>query len=438
MIHDWPKSRALLRRAERSLAGGVSSPFRAKAPVPLYFEDAIGPRLRDVDGNEYIDYCLAWGPMILGYRHPALVRAMQAQAERPMDYGAQHELEYLVAEKIQSMVPCAERVAFTSSGTEAVQLAHRLARAHTGRPRILKFEGHYHGWVDGALLSYKPTPEQVGPVDAPHVVLGSRGQVANAAENTIVAPWNRIEALEKILARSGDQVAAVMMEPVLLNGGGILPKPGYLSAVRELTRRHGCLLIFDEVITGFRLGPGGAQEHYRVTPDLATFGKAIGGGATLSAVAGRADLLLQMVGGGVAFGGSFNGNPPALAAAQATLDELSRDGGAALKDANRHGEALRKGIVELGRKHGVPVIASGFGAAFAVHFTEKAELGDYRDTFADDRERLQRFLYRALQEGIYGVPDGRFYVSAVHGEREIGQTLDALDRVFAWGGLQHG
>jgi glutamate-1-semialdehyde 2,1-aminomutase len=431
MIHDWPKSRALLRRAEKSLPGGVSSPFRAKAPVPLYFEDGSGPRLRDVDGNEYIDYCLAWGPMILGYRHPALVQAMRSQADKPMDYGAQHELEYLVAEKVQSMLPCAERVAFTSSGTEAVQLVHRLARAFTGRERILKFEGHYHGWVDGALISYKPSVEQVGDIERPNVVLGSRGQVKNAIDNTLVAPWNRIDVLERILARSGDQVAAVMMEPILMNGGGILPKPGYLAAVRELTRRHGCLLIFDEVITGFRAGPGGAQEKYRVTPDLATLGKAIGGGATLSAVAGRAEILLQIAGGGVSFGGSFNGNPPALASALATLDELTRDGGAALGDANRHGEALRSGIAELGRKHGVPVLASGFGSAFAVHFTEKTELEGYRDTFADDRERLRRFLYRSLQEGIHIVPDGRFYMSAVHGEREVEQTLEALDRVFA-------
>jgi glutamate-1-semialdehyde 2,1-aminomutase len=409
----------------------VSSPFRAKAPVPLFFEDGRGPRLRDVDGNEYVDYCLAWGPMILGYRHPALVRAMREQADKPMDYGAQHELEFLVSEKIQLMLPCAERVAFTSSGTEAVQLVHRLARAHTGREKILKFEGHYHGWADGALLSYKPTPEEAGPLDRPNVVPGSRGQVRSAVDNTIVAPWNRIDILADILEKVGDQVAAVMMEPVLMNGGGMLPEPGYLDAVRELTRRHGCLLIFDEVITGFRIGPGGAQERYRVTPDLATLGKAVGGGATLSAVAGRAEIVEQIAGRGVAFGGSFNGNPPALAAADATLRELSRDDGAALRDANRHGEALRRGIGELGRKHGVPVLASGFGAAFAVHFTEKAELKDYRDTFADDRERLRRFLFRALQQGVLVVPDGRFYISAVHGEREIEETLTALDLVFA-------
>src|SRR6185295_20152 len=175
MIDNWERSKALLTRARQSLAGGVSSPFRAKAPVPLYFEDGCGPRLRDVDGNEYIDYQLAWGPMILGYSHPKLVEAMQRQAELPFSYGAQHELEISVAERIQSLVPCAERIAFTSSGSEAVQLVHRLARAHTGRPCILKFEGHYHGWMDGALHSYKPQADETGPLDFPVAVPGSRG-----------------------------------------------------------------------------------------------------------------------------------------------------------------------------------------------------------------------------------------------------------------------
>src|SRR5436190_8925252 len=185
MIDNWERSRSLLGRARQSLAGGVSSPFRAKAPVPLYFEDGCGPRLVDVDGNEYIDYQLAWGPMILGYKHPKLVEAMRRHAELPFSYGAQHELEISVAEKIQLLVPCAERVAFTSSGSEAVQLAQRLARAYTCRNLILTFEGHYHGWMDGVLISYHPAREAVGPLDSPHAVLGSTGQVASTAENVI-------------------------------------------------------------------------------------------------------------------------------------------------------------------------------------------------------------------------------------------------------------
>ncbi|MDQ6705228.1 MAG: aminotransferase class III-fold pyridoxal phosphate-dependent enzyme, partial [Acidobacteriota bacterium] len=214
MIENWAKSREYLERAKRSLAGGVSSPFRAKAPVPLYFRNGCGARLEDVDGNEYIDYVLAWGPMILGYRHPAIVEAMHRQADLPTDYGAQHELEYEVSERIQSMMPCAELAAFTSSGSEAVQIAFRLMRAFTGRELILKFEGHYHGWLDGALLSYKPALDQVGPLESPECVLGSRGQVSNSADNFIVAPWNRIDVLERLLRQKGDRVAAVVMEPV--------------------------------------------------------------------------------------------------------------------------------------------------------------------------------------------------------------------------------
>src|SRR3989442_12789031 len=186
VIENWDRSKELLARARQSLAGGVSSPFRARAPVPLYFEDGCGPRLRDVDGNRYIDYQLAWGPMILGYCHPKLVEAMHRQAELPLSYGAQHELEISVAERIQRAVPCDERFAFTSSGSEAVQLAHRLARACTGRNLILRFEGHYHGWMDSALISYKPSTEQAGPLENPRKVLGSPGQTANAADNIVV------------------------------------------------------------------------------------------------------------------------------------------------------------------------------------------------------------------------------------------------------------
>ncbi|MEX2263906.1 MAG: aspartate aminotransferase family protein [Bryobacteraceae bacterium] len=429
-MRTFERSRALLERARQSLAGGVSSPFRALAPEPLYFADGCGARLEDVDGNRYIDYQLAWGPMILGYRHPKLVEAMRRQAERPMSYGAQHDLEISVAERIQAMVPCAERIAFTSSGSEAVQLVHRLCRAFTSRDLILKFEGHYHGWMDSTLISYHPPADKFGPLNAPHPVLPSRGQVSNVAENTVVAPWNRLDLLEALLERHSGRIAAVMMEPVLCNSGCILPKPGYLEGVRDLCRKHGALLVFDEVITGFRMGPGGAQTAFGITPDLATFGKAVAGGAPLSVVAGRREILEQMFGGGVSFGGTFNGNPVSLAAADATLEELSRDGGAVLAEVNRNGSGLQDGIRNLAKKHGVHLVVSGFGAAFAVHFTTKSELSDYRDTLDDDSGLLKEFLLNALQQGVYSVPDGRFYTSAAHGEVEIQETLEALDRVL--------
>jgi glutamate-1-semialdehyde 2,1-aminomutase len=429
-MRSWEKSQSLLERARGSLAGGVSSPFRAMFPQPLYFEDGCGARLRDVDGNEYIDYVLGWGPSILGYRHPAMVEAMRRQAELPYTYGQQHMLEIAVAEKIQQCVPCAERVAFTSSGSEAVQLAHRLARGFTGRNLILKFEGHYHGWVDGALVGYKPAPGDLGPMDHPPTTLGSKGQTPNAADNTVVAPWNRADLLGRILERHAGKIAAVMMEPVLCNSGCILPESGYLQAARDLAHEHGALLIFDEVITGFRMGIGGAQAAYGVTPDLATFGKAVAGGLPLSVVAGREDVMRLMFGGGVAFGGTFNGNPVSLAAADAALGELAKNGGEALNAANARGTRLMDGIRAMAATRGLRLRVSGFGCAFALHFTDREKLLDYRDTLADDREALKGLLRRALEHGIHIVPDGRMYTSAAHTDRDIDDTLAALERAL--------
>ena len=398
--------------------------------MPLYYNGGKGARLTDVDGNEYIDYQLGWGPNILGYCHPKMVEAMRARAEQPYSYGAQHELEIAVAERIQSMVPCAERVAFTCSGSETVQLAHRLARAFTGRPLILKFEGHYHGWMDSALHSHHPTLDQMGPLDNPRVAAGSAGQSANASENIVVAPWNRPEILEQILERHSGKVAAIIMEAVLCNSGCIMPRPGYLEAVQGLARKHAALLIFDEVITGFRMAPGGAQAHFGIVPDLATFGKAIAGGVPLSAVAGRKEIMELMFSGGVVFGGTFNGNPLSLSGANACLTELGRDNGAALVQANCMGEKIRAGLRDLARAHRIPLQVTGFGAAFFLHFNPNEAIIDYRDTLADDFPRLNRFLYRALEEGVILVPDGRMYVSAAHTESDIDETISSFRRVF--------
>ena len=327
------------------------------------------------------------------------------------------------------MMPCADLVAFTSSGSEACQIAFRLARAFTGRDLILKFEGHYHGWMDGALISYKPTEDQVGDRVAPNRVPGSRGQVPNAIDNIVSAPWNDVPALEYILDAHLGRIAAVVMEPVLCNSGCILPKNGYLQQVRELCTARGILLMFDEVITGFRMALGGAQQHYSVVPDIATFGKAVGGGAPLSGVAGRREILMQMF-EGVAFGGSFNGNPVSLASAHATLTELARDNGAALAHADALGRRLMDRIHQIACRRELPVRVTGFGAAFAIHFTSRQHIREYRDTFEDDPEMLRKFLQRALRQGLHIVPDGRMYVSAAHTHRDIEETIERLEVVF--------
>jgi glutamate-1-semialdehyde 2,1-aminomutase len=421
----------MLERARQSLTGGVSSPFRAKFPVPLYFKDARGPRAIDVDGNEYIDYALAWGPLILGHVHPKLVEAVARQAARPHCYGAQHELEFALSEKMCAMIPCAERVAFTSSGSEAVQAVLRLARAYTGRKLILKFEGNYHGWLDSVLLSYRGGVEDLGSLDDPRVHLNSKGQVSNAVDNVVVAPWNDLERLKLILEKRGHEIAAVITEPVVCNSGSLMPRPGFLEGLRALTHECGALLIFDEIITGFRMAPGGAQSVFGVTADMATFGKALGGGLSISAFAGRAEIMEMMVGGGVAYGGTFNGNPLSLAAALATLEELSARDGAALVQANQSGQAIAKGIAAAAVEYGLPVVVTGFGAAISVHFTKLAEVRSYRDYLESDQQMLARYLRLILDEGIYLLPDGRMYVSAVHTEREVDQTVAAARKVFA-------
>jgi glutamate-1-semialdehyde 2,1-aminomutase len=263
------------------------------------------------------------------------------------------------------------------------------------------------------------------------VVLPSAGQVPNAADNIIVAAWNRREMLERLFAERGREIAAVIVEPVLCNSGCLLPLDGYLRAAQEICRRYGALLIFDEVITGFRMSLSGAQGYYGVTPDLATFGKAVAGGLPLSVVAGRRDIMEQMFGGGAAFGGTFNGNPVSLAAADATLAELSRDNGKLLDQANQRGKRLMEGLLAIARKLGVALTVTGFGTAMALHFTARTELVDYRDTLDDDREMLQRVLRRALEEGLHLLPDGRLYVSAAHTDEDIDESLGAFDRVFA-------
>ncbi|MHB1022219.1 MAG: aspartate aminotransferase family protein [Acidobacteriaceae bacterium] len=416
-----------LQRAQQSLVGGVSSGLRRTArPFPLYFSNGAGPRITDVDGNTYVDYMLGWGPLILGHAPASVNAAVAEYLKHGYTYGAQHDLEYQVAELLQKFIPCAERVAFANSGTEIVQVALRLARACTSRSKYLKFEGHYHGWDDSTLVSYHPTAQEIETSQGAPVPVGL-GQRAHA--DAIVVEWNDREAVERAFREHGSEISAIICEPLLCNSGCIPAEPGFLAFLRAITETHGALLIFDEVITGFRLSLGGAQQYYGVIPDLATFAKAVGGGMPLSVLAGKKKYMDWIASGKVVHAGTLNGNPVVLAAAKATLEALAAHDGAAYKNMWTLGETLKQGIYERLQKKHIPVVTTGGGPVFQILLQEKAPR-TYRDTLAADRTLYTDFAVAMLDEGVALLQDGRWYVSAVHTQQEIADTLEAVDRVL--------
>jgi glutamate-1-semialdehyde 2,1-aminomutase len=420
-------------QAQRSLAGGVSSSFRAAVePEPLFLDHGQGARAIDVEGRDYLDCALAWGPLILGHCHPAINAAVRAQLDRGHMFGAQHALEGIVAERLVAAIPCADLVTFSNSGTEAMQVALRLARAATGRPLIVKFEGHYHGWSDSLLVSYHPSLAAMGSPEKPYPVLGTAGQSRAILDEVLVLPWNDAQALAETLEREGSRVAAVVMEPVLCNSGVIPPEPGYLEAARALTRQHDILLIFDEVITGFRLALGGAQEVYGVVPDLAIYAKAVAAGFPLSVVAGRQEVMALIAKGAVAHSGTYNGNPISLAAANAALDELGRPG--VYAHLTTLGESLAQGARTLIAAHGISAIVHQSGPVMQILFTEQAAVRSYRELVVCNGVLNAKLARELRGRGVLILPDGRWYLSTVHSENDVRDALSALDACFSLSG----
>jgi glutamate-1-semialdehyde 2,1-aminomutase len=413
------------QRAVQSLAGGVSSGLRRQArPYPLYFERGCGARVSDVDGNVYIDYGLAWGPLILGHAPAEIVAAVSAQLQRGFTFGAQHDLEIEVAEALTAVLPCAERVVFANSGTEIVQLALRLARAHTGRLRFVKFEGHYHGWDDSVLVSYHPTDEEICAAGSSPIPVG-QGQ--RTSEAVLIAQWNDEDTLRVLFERYGEEIAAVICEPMLCNSGCIPPDPGFLEFLRNVTRDYGAVLIFDEVITGFRLGLSGAQGYYGVIPDLATYAKAVGAGLPLSVLGGRAEFMDRIAHGTVVHAGTLNGNPVVLAAAGRAIEILSRNNGGIYSTMHQRGERLKQGLERILRDRGHAVVTQGCGTVFQFSFMDRPAR-NYRDTLAANRAMYSDFALALLDEGVLVLPDGRWYISAIHDDASIDLTLAAAER----------
>lgn len=419
-------SLARFQRASCSLSGGVSSGLRRHArPYPLYFSHGQGSHLHDVDGNVYIDYSLGWGPNILGNAPAEIVDAIQQAARKGLTFGAQHDLEYEVAEMLTSVIPCADRVCFCNSGTEIVQVALRLARAATGRRKILKFEGHYHGWDDSVLLSYHPSP-MTFPSSQHQPVHEGLGQLP--ADHTVIAQWNDVESVRSAFAANQGELAAVICEPLMCNSGCIAPQPGFLEFLRHITSSEGTLLIFDEVITGFRLGIDGAQGFYGVIPDLATYAKAVGAGAPLSVLAGRQKYMDLIERGDVVHAGTLNGNLIALSAARAALEILTANPDKIYGDLFRRGETLRDGIAQILHKSGHEVCVAGEGAVFHLSFTNRRPQ-NYRDLLAADKQKYDDFLIALLDEGVLPLPDGRWYISTALTDQDVQHTLDAVERV---------
>jgi len=422
MSLSFDRSASLIAEAANTIAGGVNSNFRiGMAGGPLVVKRGEGPYLLDVNGNWLIDYYCGMGAMILGHSPKGVQQAVKEQVDKGILYAGQSEIEFEAARIICERIPSAQRIRFGSSGSEVAQAAFRLARAATGKRVILKFEGHYHGWFDNILWSTAPAQNAAGPEDAPVLVPGSVGQDAMDAAGLDVIGWNNLAWLESRLAR-GD-VAGVIMEPAMCNQGAISPAPGYLEGAQESCRRHGAILIFDEVITGFRLGPHGAQGRFGVTPDLSIFAKAMANGFPVAAIVGRADLLDLFATGGVLHGGTFNAQPVTMAAMVATQAALTPE---AYEDASRRGVRLRDGIAQVLHETGLKAQVTGFELMFHVGFGLEAPARNYRDLLKGDRPMYVKFAHALLKRGVRVLERGAWFVSFAHDDGVIDATLDAV------------
>ncbi len=429
-------SKELFDRAQKSLAGGVAAQVRSFAlPHPVYFDHGQGSKLYDVDGNEYIDYLLAYGPLILGHCPEPVVDAVREQAGRGSLFGAPHETVVELAEKLIELVPCYEMVRFNNSGSEAVHAVLRLARAFTGRSKIVKFEGHYHGWYDNIYISHLPEAlSMIGLERAPWPVLGSPGQPESVLEDIIVLPWNDLEIVERALKEHAHEIAAIITEPIMSNSGVIPPAEGYLEGLRRLTREYDVLLIFDEVITGLRVGLHSAQGYFGITPDLAIIGKALGAGYPIISWGGRMEIMQLIAQRQVIHAGTFNGNPVCAAAALATLTELSRDDGAVYERMTALTTTLKEGIAERAQAYDIPVRLQGIGPFFGLSFRDPAvPITNFREALEEYPGRYLRFRRAVLERGVHIFPTekGLWYLSTAHTEQDIAQTLDSVDGAFA-------
>ncbi len=432
------RSREYFARAQQSLVEGVNSPSRGSAvysPGPIFLERGRGSHVWDVDGNEYIDFMMSFGALIQGHAHPKIVEVVSQTIAEGSHFAAATPAEIEAAERFRRMVPSAEAVRFANTGSEATMLALRLARAHTGRTKFLKFEGHYHGWYDPYCLNGHSHPlEQLGPPENPTKIPDSEGIPASVFDDVIVAAWNDVPKLEAILQTHGQELAAIITEPIMANMGCILPRDGYLQHVCDLAHRYGALFILDEVVTGFRYAPGGCQQFYDLKPDLSTFGKALGAGFPIGAVAGPRAILDRMRWSEhmVLHYGTFNGHRLTMNVIAANLDLLSEEG--AHRKLFAIGDAAIAGFREVFGRHKVKAVVQGFGPMFQIYFTERDAIHDYRDYCRYvDTKKYSRFVHHLLDRGIYMTPSNGLHwiISTAHTEKDVAALIAAADQACA-------
>ena len=425
----YEKSSALNAEAGKYLSGGVNSPVRAMRAVgrePVFMDRAAGPRMWDVDGNEYLDFVGSWGPMILGHLHPAVVGALETAFAKGTSFGTPSALEVEMARRLVEAVPSVDMVRMTNSGTEATMSALRVARGHTGRDLILKFVGCYHGHGDSLLVSAGSGVATFGLPDSPGVTEGT-------ARDTLTVEFNDLGAVESVFARVGEQIAAVIVEPVAGNMGVVPPLPGFLEGLRAVTERYGAVLIFDEVMTGFRVAYGGAQERFGVIPDMTTLGKVIGGGLPVGAFGGKAEIMQKVAPAGPIYqAGTLSGNPLAMAAGIATLDVLK--GGNAYEVLEARGLQLEVGLIAAAAAAGVPARIQRVGAMLTVFFTDRPVI-DFPSAKSSDTGRFATFFRGMLERGVYLAPSQfeAAFLSTAHTEEDVTRTVEAAAEVL--GGL---
>ena len=420
-------SQKLFARSQQFIPGGVNSPvraFRAVGGTPVFFRKGQGAYLWDVDGNRFIDYVGSWGPAILGHAHPAVVAAVQAKAVDGLSFGAPTELELTMAERICTLLPSVEQVRLVSSGTEATMSAIRLARGFTGRNKLIKFEGCYHGHADALLVKAGSGALTFGQPS-------SAGVPADVAAHTLALTYNDIDELEKTFARIGDEIACVIIEPIAGNMNFVMPSREYLQTLRSLCTRHGAVLIFDEVMTGFRVGLHGAQDYFGITPDLTTLGKVIGGGMPVGAFGGRRDIMAHLAPlGGVYQAGTLSGNPVAVAAGLKTLELVSEAG--FYERLATITTDMTTGLVNAAHSAGCPFSAVSLGGMFGLFFAPAAP-ATYAEVLRADRERFNRFFHAMLARGVYLAPSAfeAGFVSAAHTRDDVAATVAAAREAFA-------